>query len=108
MTDFRSLGEFLSFLESEGDLRVVTREVDWEYEVTEIACREAKAEGPALLFQRVRGSHVPLAVNVLAARRRIEWAIGRRPGAVGDELESLFHALPRRRSASTISRACRS
>ena len=99
MTDFRSLGEFLSFLESEGDLRVVTREVDWEYEVTEIACREAKAEGPALLFQRVRGSHVPLAVNVLAARRRIEWAIGRRPGAVGDELESLFHALPPKRLA---------
>jgi len=99
VTDFRSLGEFLSFLESEGDLRVVTREVDWEYEVTEIACREAKAEGPALLFQRVRGSHVPLAVNVLAARRRIEWAIGRRPGAVGDELESLFHALPPKRLA---------
>jgi 4-hydroxy-3-polyprenylbenzoate decarboxylase len=97
MTDFRSLGEFLAFLERRGDLKRVTREVDWAYEVTEIACREARAEGPALLFERVRGASFPLAVNVLAARRRIEWAIGRTPRSVGDELESLAHALPPRR-----------
>jgi 4-hydroxy-3-polyprenylbenzoate decarboxylase len=97
MSDFRSLGEFLSLLERRGDLKRVAREVDWAYEVTEIACREARAEGPALLFERVRGSRFPLAVNVLAARRRIEWAIGRTPGSVGDELESLAHALPPKR-----------
>ena len=97
MTDFRSLGEFLSFLERRGDLRHVTREVDWAYEVTEIAGREAKSEGPALLFENVRGARFPLAVNVLAARRRIEWAIGRTAASVGDELESLLHALPPRR-----------
>jgi 4-hydroxy-3-polyprenylbenzoate decarboxylase len=94
MTDFRSLGEFLEFLRRRGDLKRVTREVDWAYEITEIACREARAEGPALLFENVRGARFPLAVNVLAARRRIEWAIGRSPSAVGDELESIFHALP--------------
>ena len=83
MSDFRSLGEFLSFLEGRGDLKRVTREVDWAYEVTEIACREARAEGPALLFENVRGARFPLAVNVLAARRRIEWALGRTPAARG-------------------------
>ncbi len=97
MSDFRSLGEFLSFLDRKGDLKRIAREVDWAYEITEIACREAKAEGPALLFENVRGSKFPLAVNVLAARRRIEWAIGRTPGSIGDELESLFHALPPRK-----------
>jgi len=97
MTDFRSLGEFLAFLDRRRDLKRVVREVDWAHEVTEIACREARAEGPALLFERVRGSRFPLAVNVLAARRRIEWAIGRTPRAVGAELESLAHALPPRR-----------
>ena len=104
MSDFRSLGEFLSFVERRGDLRRVTREVDWAYEVTEIACREARAEGPALLFERVRGSRFPLAVNVLAARRRIEWAIGRTPRSVGDELEALAHALPPRSLASLWAR----
>jgi 4-hydroxybenzoate decarboxylase subunit C len=97
VTDFRSLGEFLAFLERKGDLQRIVREVDWAFEVTEIACREAKAEGPALLFENVRGAKFPLAVNVLAARRRIEWAIGRTPASVGDELESLFHALPPKR-----------
>ena len=31
-------------------------------------CREAKAQGPALLFENVRGAAFPLAMNVLAAR----------------------------------------
>ncbi len=94
MKPHRSLSEFLADLERRGDLKRVTREVDPEYEVTEIACREAKTEGPALLFEKVRGSQFPLAVNVLAARRRIEWALGRPPAAVGAELEELMRAAP--------------
>jgi len=96
MTGHRTLGAFLDDLEARGDLERVAREVDPEYEVTEIACREAKREGPALLFEDVRGARFPLAVNVLAARRRIEWALGRAPRAVGAELEELLHALPPR------------
>ncbi len=94
MNGFRTLSAFLADLEKRGDLERVRREVDWAFEVTEIACREAKREGPALLFENVRGARFPLAVNVLAARRRIEWAIGRSPRAVGAEIETLFHALP--------------
>ncbi|MBI5709382.1 MAG: UbiD family decarboxylase [Candidatus Eisenbacteria bacterium] len=99
MKGFRTLTDFLDHLERRGDLRRVTREVDWQCEVTEIACREAKTEGPALLFEQVRGASFPLAVNVLAADRRIEWALGRKPAAVGAQLEELFHALPPRRLA---------
>jgi len=95
VSGFRSLSDFLADLERRGDLKRVAREVDPEFEVTEIACREARGEGPALLFEKVRGARFPLAVNVLAARRRIEWALGRTPGAVGAEIEELFHALPR-------------
>ncbi len=94
---FRTLREFLEHCEAKGDLKRIRREVDWRYEVTEIACREAKTEGPALLFENVRGSRFPLAVNVLCARRRIEWALGRTPGAIGAEIEDIFHALPPRR-----------
>ena len=96
MSGYRSLSAFLDDLERRGDLRRVTREVDWCCEVTEIACREAAAEGPALLFERVRGARFPLAVNVLAAERRITWAIGRPPAAVGAEIEALLAALPPR------------
>ena len=93
----RSLSDFLADLERRGDLKRIPREVDWACEVTEIACREARREGPALLFERVRDSSVPLAVNVLAARRRIEWALGRTPARVGAELEEILHAVPPRR-----------
>jgi len=99
VSGFRSLGDFLADLERRRDLRRVAREVDWSGEITEIACREARTEGPALLFERVRGSSFPLAVNVLAARRRIEWALGRTPAAVGAELEQILHAVPPRRLA---------
>ncbi len=99
MSGFRTLGGFLAELERRGDLRRVTREVDPVCEVAEIAGREAKAGGPALLFERVRGARFPLAVNVLAAERRIEWALGRTAASVGDELEAILHALPPRRLA---------
>jgi UbiD family decarboxylase len=56
-----------------------------------------KGDGPALLFEKVRGSAFPLAVNVLAARRRVEWALGRTPASVGAELEEILHAVPPRR-----------
>jgi 4-hydroxybenzoate decarboxylase subunit C len=94
---FRTLGAFLEYCEGKGDLKRITREVDWRCEVTEIACREAKAQGPVLLFENVRGSRFPLAVNVLCAQRRIEWAIGRTPRSVGAEIEEIFHALPPKR-----------
>ncbi len=97
MSGFRTLSGFLADLERRGDLERIGREVDWDGEVTEIACREAKAQGPALLFERVRGASFPLAVNVLAAERRIEWALGRKPAAVGAEIEALARALPPRR-----------
>jgi 4-hydroxy-3-polyprenylbenzoate decarboxylase len=99
VSGFRTLQEFLAELGRRGDLRRIGREVDWACEVTEIACREAKAEGPALLFERVRGARFPLAVNVLAASRRIEWALGRTARSVGEEIEELFHAAPPRRLA---------
>lgn len=94
---FSTLRAFLDEVEARGDLKRVTREVDWAHEVTEIACREARAEGPALLFENVRGARFPLAVNVLAATRRIEWAIGRTAQSVGAEIEEIFHALPPKR-----------
>ena len=97
MAAFRSLSEFLAHLERLGDLKRIDREVDWACKATEIACREAKREGPALLFEHVRGAGFPLAVNVLAARRRVEWALGRTPASVGAELEAILHAVPPRR-----------
>jgi 4-hydroxy-3-polyprenylbenzoate decarboxylase len=96
---FRSLQEFIAACDARRDVKRITREVDWRFEVTEIACREARVQGPLLLFENIRGARFPLAVNVLAATRRIEWALGRSARAVGAQIEEIFHALPPRSAA---------
>jgi len=41
---------------------------------------------PALLFEKVKGSLYPLAINVYASQRRIELALGKHPDQLGNEL----------------------
>ena len=80
------LQTFLRFLEANGELQRITCEVDPELEITAIATRTVKEQGPALLFENVKGSRYPLAINVLGSMRRVELALGRHPAQVGDEL----------------------
>lgn len=94
MTDLRA---FLSLLEREKQLARIRVEVDPELEITEIATRVVKEQGPALLFERVKGSQVPLAINILGSARRIELALGRHPQEVGAEIKKLMEiAMPPR------------
>ncbi len=81
-----NLQEYLEALEQAGELRRVRVEVDPELEITEIATRVVKARGPALLFERVKGSPYPLAINVFASARRLEIAFGRTPEEIGQEI----------------------
>ena len=86
------LQTFLSLLQRANQLARVRVEVDPELEITEIATRVVKEQGPALLFERVKGSEFPLAINLLGSPRRIELALGRHPQQVGDELKRLMEA----------------
>ena len=45
-------------------------------EVSALAQQAVRAGGPALLFERVKGSRFPLLINTYATRRRISWALG--------------------------------
>src|SRR5688572_20098478 len=83
---FKNLGAFLKALQKAGDLHVVSAEVDSEFEAGEIAQRGVREGKPALLFTNVKGSKIPLAMNALATRARIELALGRPPESVGEEL----------------------
>src|SRR5215467_12924257 len=70
------LRTFVRFLEEHGELRRVSREIDPVLEVSEVAQRVMRAGGPALLFERVKGSRFPLLINTYATRRRMSWALG--------------------------------
>ena len=82
-------------MEAAGELRRVSAEVDPELEITEIVhrvLRQGSSEsggvsgGPALLFENVRGSDYPLAINIFSSPRRLEIAFGREPAAIGAEI----------------------
>ena len=51
-------------------------EIDPVLEISALAQQAVRADGPALLFERVKGSRYPLLINTYATRRRMSWALG--------------------------------
>lgn len=72
----RDLQAFLAFLEEKGELVRVTERVSPVLEITEIADRLVKRGGPAVLFENVAGSELPVAINLYGTRQRMAWALG--------------------------------
>src|ERR671919_528019 len=70
------LREWIQLLEDEGELVRVGAEVDPDLEVTEITDRTVKGGGPALLFERPKGSRHPLLINQFGTERRMCLAFG--------------------------------
>ncbi|HYB77852.1 MAG TPA: UbiD family decarboxylase, partial [Thermoplasmata archaeon] len=92
---FGSLGEFLSALESRGDLVRVKPPVSRDLEVTEVTQRVLRADGPALLFENVPGSSMPVVTNLLGSPRRIALALGEDTvEKVAEKVERLVHLRP--------------
>ena len=78
---YRDLREFVRKLEKEGELKRIRAEVDPVLEITEVTQRVARdagrapdSVGPALLFEKPKGSRVPLLVNTFGSVRRMELA----------------------------------
>ena len=91
------LREFITALEQAGELHRVRAEVDPELEVAEIADRLSKSGGPAVLFERVRGSDQQLAVNLFGGPRRMALALGAEDlDAVAGRLRALVGLVRRR------------
>jgi len=73
---FDDLREFIDFLEKKNELLRIKTEVDTELEITEITDRVVKKGGPALLFEKVKGSDIPLVINLFGSYKRMGWALG--------------------------------
>lgn len=73
---FQDLHEYIAVLERRGQLRRVSAPVSADLEITEITDRVTKAGGPALLFERVRGYDMPVAINLFGTAQRMAWALG--------------------------------
>ena len=73
---YLDLREFIAALEAAGELKRIPFEVDPKLEMTEFADRAVKSGGPALLFEKPKGSRVPVLINAFASDRRMELALG--------------------------------
>jgi 4-hydroxy-3-polyprenylbenzoate decarboxylase len=71
----RGLKAFLRRLEKDGELQRVKAPVDPRLEVTEIVTRVVREQGPALLFEKVNGSDIPLVMNVFGTEDRMARAL---------------------------------
>ncbi|HEV1993709.1 MAG TPA: menaquinone biosynthesis decarboxylase [Candidatus Acidoferrum sp.] len=72
---YRDLRAFIEKLEKAGELKRISVEVDPVLEIAEITDRVTRSGGPALLFEKPKGSRVPLLINMLGSQRRIELAL---------------------------------
>ena len=72
---YRDLREFIARLEKAGELRRISAEIDPVLEITEITDRVSKAGGPALLFEKPKGSRIPLLINSVGSARRMNLAL---------------------------------
>lgn len=73
---YQDLRDFIDQLERRGELRRIGIEIDPYLEVTEICDRTLRAGGPALLFERPKGSGVPLLGNLFGTPQRVALGMG--------------------------------
>jgi len=71
-----NLQEFANSLRKAGELVDVREPVSAKFEITEIADRVMKRNGPALLFHNVSDSDHPLLINAFGSKHRMASALG--------------------------------
>ena len=75
---YTGLADFVETLDQAGELLRIKLEVSPELEVAEITDRVSKSKdgGPALLFENVAGSEMPLLINAFGSYQRMSLALG--------------------------------
>ena len=72
----KDLRDFIAQLEQIGELRRIHQKVDPCLEITEICDRTLKSGGPALLFENVKGSSMPVLANLFGTADRVAMGMG--------------------------------
>nr|CBX27781.1 Uncharacterized protein AF_0209 [uncultured Desulfobacterium sp.] len=72
---YKNLRQFIEKLDASGELHRIKTEVDPVLEITEITDRISKSNGPALLFEKVKGFSYPLIINAFGSYKRMQLAL---------------------------------
>ena len=73
---YQDLRDFIAQLEALGELKRISHPVDPNLQMTEIADRVLRSEGPALLFENPIGFDMPVLANLFGTPRRVALGMG--------------------------------
>src|ERR1700752_4482658 len=76
---FRDLREFLTLLEEKGELLKTKKPVDVKFEISSYIRKTSDQRGPALLFENVKNSTMPVLGGIFATRERAFLALETSP-----------------------------
>lgn len=92
---YNSLHEFIEELERVGELKRIATKVSPILEITEITDRVCKNQGPALLFEQVENSSIPVVTNAFGSMKRMALALGVEDiNQIAMEFENLINTSP--------------
>lgn len=91
--DYKDLRDFISKLETLGELKRVTQEVDPHLEMTEICDRVLRQNGPAILFENPKGYSTPVLTNLFGTPRRVALGMGQESVGALSEVGSVLAIL---------------
>ncbi|MBW2030086.1 MAG: phenylphosphate carboxylase subunit beta [Deltaproteobacteria bacterium] len=72
----KSMRDFIEQAEAEGMLHRIKAEVDWDLELSHIAKLNEENQGPALLFENVKGYDSPVITSVCTTTQRLALILG--------------------------------
>jgi UbiD family decarboxylase len=90
---FRNLKSFIQELQRTNQLVVIDEPVDANQEIAEIHRRVIAANGPALLFRKVKGKRFPVATNLFGTKERVDLAFSDIPKNIVRRISQLPHEL---------------
>lgn len=73
---YKDLRDFITQLETQGELKRISHRIDPVLEMTEICDRVLKAAGPAILFENPKGYRMPVLGNLFGTPERVALGMG--------------------------------
>ncbi len=75
---YQDLREFITKLEKQGQLKRIQIQINAHLEITEICRRTLDKQAPALLFENVKNSNIPVLANLFGTIKRVAVAMGQK------------------------------
>lgn len=93
----KDLRTFLNLLEAKRDLTHISRPTAPRFEIAAGMRKTSDVEGPALYFDNVRGSSVPVVAALYSVRRRVIWGLESSEAEIHQKItQGIQHPIPPR------------